>query len=105
MKREDRRARATSSPTSLLSLGSSSEDWCLMPGMRVFRFTRPGGTGGSRAFAERSLGCAFDFPSGGGVRGKDFEMSMGHDEGNCAWEWGVRVMAEERGAKASVGEP
>lgn len=63
-------ARATSSPTSLLSLGSSEEDWA----MRLRLFTRPGGTGGSRALAERSFGWALSFPSGGGVRGKDFEV-------------------------------
>ena len=65
--REERRALSL---TSLLSLGSSDEDWCLT---RLRRFTRPGGTGGSRTLAERSLGCALSFPRGGGVRGKDFE--------------------------------
>jgi len=71
--REERRARAIPSLTSLLSLGSS-DDWCFT---RLRRFTRPGGTGGSRTLAERSLGCALSLPRGGWVRGKDFEMWMG----------------------------
>ena len=62
--------------------------------MRLRRFTRSGGTGGSRTLAERSFGWALSLPRGGGVSGKDLEMWMGQ------FGWGVE---DER--KTSVGDP